>query len=734
MIQTVVLLLTGVIGLSASLLGGVVLVRLHQRRRGDRERRVYLASFPRDLPHDAVLNFVRALSGLPAPRLMQPTHTVVFDTYADASGIQHYLSIPRNVTAGVEALFRTHIAGGSLVRVAVDPVTTTPWDEAVELKTSSARLPLRIARPEATTATLLSKFAPLADDEAVLMQWVLLRAHAELGSITNLSNASKADADRTRLKEKLSEPLFLAVGRVGAKGHKARDHIASVRDGLASTHAQGMVFRKRAVSSGAARERIHGRVAPLVFPCHLNAREVSAVLGFPFGTPNVPGLPVSRSRQLAATRTIPSRGFVVGKSNFPGDERVLALVPAEQVKHTHIQGKTGTGKSTLITSLVVQQADLGYGVGVIDPTGDLIEDILPRLPRERIDDVVLFDPADTEHPIGFNIFSGTKDPEVVADQLMAIFHGIYKDNGLWANNYLRAAIQTLAAVPGMTLCEVPAFLSDERFRAKVVERLADPMLTDLWHQFDTRGRERHQLVAPAIHRVQPLLMRRSVRLTLGQSHNQIDMPWVIGEGKILLVNVSKGQIGEETSSLFGSLVFARVWQAAQGRARGNRKPFFLHIDEAQNFVNMPLAIADVLAEARKYGLGLTLAHQHESQLPAAMKAAVHANTRTKIMFQLSAEDAKTAAKELGPPIEPEDLVSLGRYEVVMQTSTDERTSPPATARTLPPIAPRVSAEAVRAASRRQWSKRTSDVEQELSGRLRDSRTKPRPPSAGWEEA
>jgi len=707
--------------------------------RTDEARRTYLCIFPREVAHDAVLNFVRAMSGLPKPKLFHRVHTVVFETFADAAGIKHYMSIPGHVVADVEGLLRTHVPGASLLAIedTEDFIRLTEWDHVVELGMSNGAAPLHIVKPEAVVATILSHFSPLKDGQSVVLQWVTTPAKSQApptkSSDEKLPPWPWKPVDAAKRRDKLKEPTFIAIGRIAASGKDAKDLTQRVYGGLASTHAHGVHFTKRLGRQKNKQQRLKERTTALALPCQFNALELTALLGVPFGTPNVPGLPMGRARHLAPDSTIPSSGIVIGTSTFPGLHRTLALQPASLVTHTHIHGKNGVGKSTLMANIALQEMDQGYGVGIIDPHGDLIDDVLSRVPRHRLDDVILFDPTDTANPVGFNIFASDTSPEVLTDQIMAIFHGIYRDNGIYANNYLQAVIQTLASVPGMTLVEVPHFLNDAQFRGSVVKQLTDPVLKAVWHTYESsKGTMQAQYAAPAVHRVQPLLMRPTVRLTLGQNQSTIDMVQVLKERKILLVNVPKGRLGPETSALFGSLVFARMWQAAQSLSRIERYPYFLHLDEAQNFLNMPLGIDEVLAEARKYGLGLTLAHQLEAQLPMSLREAIHANTRTKLAFQVSAVDAVSVTKELGPPLTPVDLTSLGKYEVVMQATTENQTSSPATARTAPLPAETVSANALRAASRARWTRTAAEVVAEIAVRQTASRGGKPQAKSGWD--
>ena len=246
------------------------------------------------------------------------------------------------------------------------------------------------------------------------------------------------------------------------------------------------------------------------------------------------------------------------------------------MKHLHLIGPTGVGKSTLITNMVVQEMSQGFGTAVLDPKGDLIQELLDRIPKNRVEDVILLDPTDMYNPVGFNILSGG-NPELVTDQIMGIFHNLYADSwGPRMADILRTSLLTLAETPGMTLVDIPDLLTDDDFRDSVVRKLRDPVLKSYWRVYGGQSMgERSTAIAPVMNKLRPLLLRRGIRASLGQATSGFDMSHVLSEGKILFVSLSKGMIGEETAALFGSLVIAKLWQAVQGRsaiAPTNRPP------------------------------------------------------------------------------------------------------------------------------------------------------------------
>lgn len=681
-------------------------------------RITYQVIFPGDTPKQALLDFVRALSGLPRPRLFRHVQTVVLDTYRDSLGFRWFITVPNGVSDELKELLRAHVGGARLDLAEDDPVSGTAWEVARQLRTTGVHLPFNIYDADAACTTILSKFSPVEKDQALVMQWVVIPGRTA-GPVPPPGTWAKFSVDEKKYKDKNTEPRFMGVVRIAATGPKAREAVKRVYSGLSTYRAEGMGFADYPLTWHVS-SRVRKRSGALVYEAHLNAAELAAFSGIPTGSPNVPGLPHARTRQLRADPRYPTQGIIVGRSTYAGDERPIALNPIDLAQHVHIQGKTGTGKSVLTTAMALQQMEQGYGVGIIDPTGDLIADILPLIPPHRARDVILFSPVDTEFPVGFNIFAGTDSPEVLADQVMAIFRGIYKDTGIYANNYLRAAIQTLATVPGMTLCELPALLTDDRFRAETLRQVSELALLYFWQRFDAMGRgERANAVAPALHRVQPLLLRRSVRLTLGQSTSSLDMARIIREGKILLCDLPKGLLGDETAVLFASLIFAKGWQAAMAIPRDDRKPWFLHIDEASNFLNMPMPLETVLSEARKYGYALTLIHQYDYQLPPQLRAALDI-VRTQIYFQISPDDARVVAKNMAPHLDAHDAAALSKHEILLQATVNGTTLPPATVDTsIPwPMPPRASSEALRAFSQRQWGRLASAVEAEIAHRLR----------------
>jgi type IV secretory pathway TraG/TraD family ATPase VirD4 len=393
---------------------------------------------------------------------------------------------------------------------------------------------------------------------------------------------------------------------------------------------------------------------------------------------------------------------------------------SDSLQHLHVLGPTGVGKSTLLLNLITQDIAAGRGVVVIDPKGDLVEEVLRRVPERRQDDVVVLDPADEQRPVGLNVLRGGNRPaELIADQVLAVFHDLYRENwGPRTQDILHAALLTLADKPGMTLCALPVLLSNARFRREAVAALTDEVaLKPFWAWFENLSEgERQQAIAPVMNKLRAFVLRPRMRAVIGQADPAFDIHSVFSERKVVLMSLAKGLLGPEAAALLGSLAVSQLWQAALGRVRvpaNKRTPVMVYIDEFQDYLHLPTDLADVLAQARGLGMGLTLAHQHLAQLPAGLRSAVLANARSRVCFQLGNEDARLIAAT-STEVEAQDLQSLGRYEVYASLVSGSNVTPLASGRTLEPSPPTSDAAAIRAHSRNGYGRDLHSVEAELA--------------------
>jgi hypothetical protein len=359
-------------------------------------------------------------------------------------------------------------------------------------------------------------------------------------------------------------------------------------------------------------------------------------------------------------------------------------------------------------------------VVVVEPKGDLVNEVLARLPEERIDDVIILDPADKLAPVGLNpLLPRGRSPELVADQVLAVFHGLWSSNwGPRLQDILHSSLLTLAARDDTSLCLLPALLTNPTVRQRLRAQVDDPVgLEPFWAWFDSiSDAERQQAIAPVLNKLRPFLLRPSVRAIVGQVQPRFRIDEVFTGRKIVLVSLAKGLIGPEAAALLGSLFIAELWQAILGRAGiapQRRHVVPVYLDEFQDYVHLPTDMSDALAQARGLGVGLTLAHQHLAQLPGALRAGVLANARSRICFQLAGEDAQTMARFSEGFLDAKDFQRLHRFEAYARLVVDGEVSDYASIKTMPLAPATVDAARIRLLSRTRYGRPVAEVDAEI---------------------
>jgi CxxC-x17-CxxC domain-containing protein len=415
------------------------------------------------------------------------------------------------------------------------------------------------------------------------------------------------------------------------------------------------------------------------------------------------------------------------KTNFRNSDNIFGIKRKDRRQHMYVLGKSGTGKSVLLSNLIVQNIQNGEGVCVVDPHGELVEEILHLIPEHRAKDVIYFNPADTDFHIGFNVIQ-LDDPKykhLVASGLMGIFTKIWAN--AWSSRMeyiLNNAILALLDTPGTTLLGIPRLLVDKDYRQMIINNLKDPVVKAFWvHEYEQwREQFRNEAIAPIQNKVGQFLSTSIIRNVVGQPKSTIDIFDIMNSGKIFLVNVSKGRIGEDNSALLGGMIITKIQLAAMERVRipeEDRKDFYLYVDEFQNFATD--SFANILSEARKYRLNLTVAHQYTAQLEnkdgSKVRDAVFGNVGTMIIFRVGADDADFLEKEFEPEFTAQDLVNLPNYHVYLKLMIDGVTSRPFSATTLPPIKIDLAKgikDKIIESSRKLYTKPRKEVESEIS--------------------
>lgn len=376
----------------------------------------------------------------------------------------------------------------------------------------------------------------------------------------------------------------------------------------------------------------------------LNAKELATFVHFPNQGVTASKFERETKRTKATPQSVHGHSFVLGKNIHQGHEQIVTLPTSMRLRHMHLIGATGTGKSTFLQNLIIEDCTHGKGLCVVDPHGDLIETILTHIPERRYDDVVLIDPADAEYPIGFNILSAHTDieKEILSSDLVAVFRRLSTSWGDQMNSVLANAILAfLESTKGGTLIDLRRFLLETDYRREFLKTVADPNVLYYWqHSYPLL---KSSSIGSILTRLDAFLRPKILRNMVGQRKG-LDFEQLMDSNKIILVKLPQGLIGAENSYLLGTLIVSKIYQAAmarQAKAKADRKEFYLYIDEFHNFITP--SIAAILAGARKYALGLVIAHQEMTQLQkqdAELASAIIANPGVRVCFRLGDTDAK----------------------------------------------------------------------------------------------
>lgn len=379
----------------------------------------------------------------------------------------------------------------------------------------------------------------------------------------------------------------------------------------------------------------------------------------------------------------------IGITNYRNTNKCFGIKDKDRLQHIYVIGKSGTGKSTLLENMAISDIERGYGLCVIDPHGDIAVDILKNIPEGRKKDLIYFNATEQNNPIAFNPLKGIhpRYHHLVASGLVSTFKKIWIDNwGPRMEYILRFTLLTLLCVPDATLLDIQPLLTDRDARDKALSYVDDAHIHAFWqNEFEKYSPTlRNEAVAPILNKTGLFITSIPLRNIVGQKTNSFRLQQVLDSGKILIVNLSKGQIGEDAASLLGAMLTNSIQLAALHRAnrpQEARRPFYLYIDECHSFVT--LAFANILAEARKYGLSLFLAHQYIEQLDERVRSAIFGNVGTIIAFRVGATDSEFLEREFYPVFSQEDFVNLPKYSMYLKLMIDQTSSPPFSAISLP---------------------------------------------------
>ncbi len=417
---------------------------------------------------------------------------------------------------------------------------------------------------------------------------------------------------------------------------------------------------------------------------------------------------------------------VFAKTNYRNKEVPFGIKTDDRRRHMYIIGKTGMGKTSLMENMVIQDIHNGHGVAFLDPHGDSVQRILDSIPSSRVNDVVYFNPADMEYPLAFNILEAV-DPKfkhLVASGLMGVFTKIWAN--LWSARMeyiLNNTILALLDSPGNTLLGITRMYVDKKYRKRIVDNIKDPMVRAFWVDEFANYNEKYrtEAIAPIQNKVGQFLSSSIIRNIVGQPKSTIDLREIMDQRKILIMDLSKGKVGEDNSALLGAMLVTKLQLAAMSRTdieENERKDFYLYVDEFQNFATE--SFATILSEARKYRLNLIVGHQYIAQLEqdknTKVRDAIFGNVGTIVVFRIGAADAEFMETEFEPGYTPNDLVNLPKYQIILKLMINGVASEPFSAVTLPPnpIYRSGNIEKVIKVSRERYTNPAPEVEEKIS--------------------
>ena len=383
--------------------------------------------------------------------------------------------------------------------------------------------------------------------------------------------------------------------------------------------------------------------------------------------------------------------ILFAETNFRNQRVKFGIKKDDRRRHMYLIGKTGMGKSTAMENMIIQDIKNGEGVALVDPHGDFAEKILNFIPSNRINDVIYLNPADFHFPVAFNVMEAVSQEHkhLIASGLVGVFKKLWADSwGPRLEYVLRNAILALLDYPGSTLMGVMRILVDKTYRNKVISKIKDPVVKSFWVEEYSKYPQQFQVeaIAPIQNKVGQFLSTALIRNVVGQVKSSFDLREIMDNQKILIMNLSKGRIGEDSSALLGAMMITKIQLAAMSRIdmpEEERKDFYLYVDEFQNFATE--SFANILSEARKYRLNLIIGHQYIEQLDEMVQAAVFGNVGTIMCFRVGSADAESLAVEFAPYFTEEDLVNLTKYDTYMKLMIDGVASSPFSATTLPPL-------------------------------------------------
>jgi len=604
-------------------------------------------------------------------------------------------------------------------------------------------------------AGITSALAKMGPGEAAAIQIIISPAESDWQKEGShfISDTKKQESDPEKAKfstpaktleaveNKVGKPGFetsIRIIAVSGDEASAKSHITNIGGAFAQFNGDINSLKGRKIRrKGAFMEDFLYRYQPMfnVFGNHpsiLNSEELATIFHFPNRQVTTPHVFWLNAKTAPAPAQIPNEGLHLGVSSYRGIKREVYIGNEDRMRHIYIIGKTGTGKSEILKDMILQDIKDGKGLCFMDPHGDAIEDILKLIPPNRVEDVIYFNPNDTERPIGMNLLEARTEDEkhFAATSIINLMYKLFDPykTGIVGPRFehgVRNAMLTVMAEPGNTFVELMRAMTDSRYVQELLPKVNDPIVRRYWTDQIAQTSDFHksEVLDYTVSKFGRFVTNKLIRNIIGQSQSSFDFRKIMDEGKILLVNLAKGELGEENSNFLGLLLVPRILMAAMSRAdvpMEQRRDFYFYVDEFQNFATPDFAV--ILSEARKYRLGLCVANQFIGQVEDEVKNAVFGNVGTKISFRVGVSDANFLAHEYAPVFGEDDLLNVERFHAYVTTIVDNEPVPPFSMDTTKDISkikeiesPRI-AEIIKEMSRLKYGRDEKLVEAEMNRR------------------
>ena len=636
---------------------------------------------------------------------LKPQEHIAFEIVAKREDIRFYISVPRNLMDLVEKQIHGAYPGAD-IRImdeySIFTATGKVAFAALKLKNSDY-MPIRVYRdlPTDPLSSITSVLAKMSEGEGAVVQIIISPAGGKWRSKgrSYISSSKKNEANPEKasfkvdpkmleaIEAKTSKPGFNTIVRLVVSASSleaAKMHLSNLESAFHQFTSDHNHFSKVKLPFKKLfmLDFIY-RYFPVInlpfFPQYsvLNSDELATIFHLPNKSVETAHIFWLNAKRAPAPSQIPSSGMFIGTSRYRGVDRPINIGEDDRRRHTYIIGKTGTGKSQLLEEMAIQDIRAGHGVAIIDPHGDLIDGILARVPPERAEDVIYFDPSDDERPMGLNMLEATTEQQkhMVTTSIVGLMYKLYDPmkTGIIGPRFehaIRNAMLTVMAEPGNTFVEIVRALTDSHFVQELLPKVQDPIIRRYWTDQIAQTADFHksEVLDYIVSKFGRFVTNKLMRNIIGQSQSSFNFRKVMDEGKILLVNLSKGKVGEENSNFLGLILVPRILISAMSRQEipeEERRDFYLYVDEFQNFATPDFA--QILSEARKYRLKLIVANQFIGQMEEEVKNAVFGNVGTLVAFRVGVTDANYLQHEFQPTFNETDLINVDKFNAYVKT-------------------------------------------------------------------